>query len=131
MFFSSQLFISYKFHKDIQKYYYLLREIKGKQKWATYLVFLSWSRSFFSISASVRVSRYGPQLSTSVPDLMGVSMVGKGASLKAYVFECQLSWPRMLYAMAVANSPPSPKSEHKLSANCSGELSVSDKSHSN
>ena len=48
----------------------------------TYLVFLSWSLIFFSISASVRVSRNGHQLSASFWFLRATSTVGKGVSLQ-------------------------------------------------
>ena len=51
----------------------------------TYRVFLSWSRIFFSISASVNVSRNGAHISASEGGLKGTSTVGSGASENAYV----------------------------------------------
>lgn len=52
------------------------------------LVFLSWSRIFFSISASVSVSRNGAHDSASDGALNGTSTVDSGASLNAYVRWC-------------------------------------------
>lgn len=46
-----------------------------------YLVFLSWSRIFFSISASVRVSSRGHHWSASPVFRMAISTVGRGFSL--------------------------------------------------
>lgn len=46
-----------------------------------YLVFLSWSRIFFSISASVRVSSSGHHWSASPVFRMAISTVGRGFSL--------------------------------------------------
>lgn len=51
----------------------------------SYRVFLSWSRIFFSISASVSVSKNGAHWSASDGGLNGTSTVGKGASENAYV----------------------------------------------
>lgn len=62
----------------------------------TNLVFRSWSRNFFSISASVNVSKYGHHLSISIPVRRATSTVGNGCSLNAYVFLFQFSWPRIL-----------------------------------
>lgn len=47
-----------------------------------HLVFLSWSLIFFSISASVRVSRRGHHWSASPVLRMAISTVGKGFSLQ-------------------------------------------------
>ena len=47
-----------------------------------YLVFLSWSRIFFSISASVRVSSSGHHWSASPVFRMAISTVGRGFSLR-------------------------------------------------
>lgn len=49
--------------------------------WGGYLVFLSWSRIFFSISASVRVSSSGHHWSASPVFRMAISTVGRGFSL--------------------------------------------------
>ena len=56
------------------------------------LVFLSWSRIFFSISWSVRVSRKGDQVSASVWVRKARLIVGRWLSANAYVFWCQASW---------------------------------------
>ena len=55
-------------------------------------VFLSWSRIFFSISASVRVSKNGDQESDSPWFRNADSISGKWFSLKAYVFLCQANY---------------------------------------
>lgn len=47
------------------------------------LVFRSWSRIFFSISASVRVSSRGHHWSASPVLRIAISTVGRGFSLKA------------------------------------------------
>lgn len=47
-----------------------------------HLVFLSWSRIFFSISASVRVSSRGHHWSASPVLRMAISTVGRGFSLR-------------------------------------------------
>lgn len=47
----------------------------------SHLVFLSWSRIFFSISASVRVSSKGHHWSASPVLRMAISIVGSGFSL--------------------------------------------------
>lgn len=47
-----------------------------------HLVFLSWSRIFFSISASVRVSSSGHHWSASPVLRMAISTVGRGFSLR-------------------------------------------------
>lgn len=93
-------------------------------------VFRSWSLIFFSISASVSVSKNGAQLSLSLGGLNGTSTVGRGASLNAYVRWCHDNWPLIEYAIAVTNSPPRPNSAHNFNANCSGLFSFSDMSHS-
>lgn len=59
------------------------------------------------------------------------SIMSKTFYLNAYVLWCQLSWPLILYAIAVTNSPPNPNSEHKFCENFSGLFWVSDISHSN
>lgn len=46
-------------------------------------MFLSWSRIFFSISASVRVSSSGHHWSASPVFRMAISTVGRGFSLWA------------------------------------------------
>ena len=119
----------------------------------TYLVLRSWSRIFFSISASVSVSMNGDHCSASAWGRNGSSTEESGASLlykrrkqcyifqldfcainifnlKAYVLWCQESWPRTLYAIAVTNSPPRPNSAQIFKATCSGLLFGSLRSHS-
>lgn len=60
-----------------------VRDLEG---WGCgYLVFLSWSRIFFSISASVRVSSSGHHWSASPVFRMAISTVGRGFSLWARV----------------------------------------------
>lgn len=71
------------------------RSVGAMHQWAGYqagavlarrlirLVFLSWSRIFFSISASVRVSSSGHHWSASPVFRMAISTVGRGFSLKA------------------------------------------------
>lgn len=49
-----------------------------------HLVFLSWSRIFFSISASVRVSSRGHHWSASPVLRMAISTVGRGFSLRTH-----------------------------------------------
>lgn len=58
-------------------------ESRGKRKirWQAYLVFRSWSRIFFSISASVSVSMNGDHCSASACGRKGSSTEERGASL--------------------------------------------------
>lgn len=51
----------------------------------SYLVFLSWSLIFFSISASVRVSNRGHHWSASPVLRMAISTVGNGFSLRGNI----------------------------------------------
>ena len=51
-------------------------------------VLRSWSRIFFSISASVSVSRKGAHVSASLWLRKASSMTGRWLSLNAYVFWC-------------------------------------------
>lgn len=95
-----------------------------------YLVFRSWSLIFFSISASVSVSKNGAHTSESEPWRKGFSTVDKGVSAYAYVLWCHDNWPRIEYAIAVTNSPPSPNSAQSRTANFSGLFSFSLMSHS-
>lgn len=53
--------------------------------WRLYLVFLSWSLIFFSISASVRVSNRGHHWSASPVLRMAISTVGNGFSLRGNI----------------------------------------------
>ena len=82
------------------------KEVKKKEKWIRkfdemillklYLVLRSWSRIFFSISASVRVSMKGDHCSASACARKGNSTMDRGASLYQ-------SWTRPHCVISVRN----------------------------